>query len=126
MNRLLLGCGILLLLLGLVFGVQTAMGRIYSPIREQLTQAGEAALAGDWDSAQQLADAARQRWDTYRSITAAVADHDPMDELDMLFEQLLAFCREQEKADFASACAAAAYMTQAMGDAHKLTWWNFF
>lgn len=126
MKGLWLGCGILLILLGLVLGVQRGMERIYTPMENMLSQAGEAALAGDWDTAGELAEKAQQRWDTYRSMTAAVADHDPMDELDMLFEQLPAYCREQETADFAAACAAAAYMAQAMGEAQKLTWWNFF
>lgn len=126
MKGLWLGCGILLILLGLVFGVQTGMDQIYTPMEDMLSRAGEAALAGDWDTAEELAEEARDRWETFHSLTAAVADHAPMDEVDMRFGELMAFCRERETTDFAAACAAAAHMARAMGDAQKLTWWTFF
>lgn len=125
MNRLWLGCIILLALLGLVFGIQLGMQRIHLPIQQQLTLAEDAALSGDWDTARQLAEKARKRWETYHSLIAAVADHSPMDQLDMLFGEIRVYCREKTLPEFAAACDSAARMARAMADAQVLTWWNF-
>ncbi len=124
MKRLWLGVAILAVLLGLTLGLQAGMSALHEPIARELNQAAEAALAGDWALARNLSDQARDRWERTHSLTASVADHSPMDELDMLFAELPVFAREEEAVHFAATCRSAAQMAQAMAQAHSLTWWN--
>lgn len=126
MKRIWIGIGILTVLLALVVGVQTAMRRIHLPIEEDLIRARNAALAGDWEKATAHADRARKRWEDYHELTATVADHSPMDELDTLFAELTVYGRERETPHFAATCSAAAQIAEAMADAHAIKLGNFF
>ncbi len=124
MRRLWLGVGILAALLGLCLWVQAGMCGIHKPIAQGLEDAAQAALEEDWDKATALYQKAQSTWEEKHSLTASVADHSPMDELDMLFAELRVFAREQEKVHFAATCRSAAKMAEAMAQAHTLTWWN--
>lgn len=124
MRRLWLGVALLLLLFGIGLWAAATMDNIHQPIAALLDQAAEAALHEDWETAAALALDARGEWEDHWSMTAAVADHNPMDEIDGLFAQLPVFAREEEKADFAATCAQLSQLTQAMGNAHSLNWWN--
>lgn len=125
MKRLWLGIAILAVLLGMSFGVQVVMGKIHTPMAEDLERSADYALAGDWEQANRYYSQAREAWRRYHCVSASVADHSPMDELDMLFAQLGVFCREQEGVHFAATCRAASQMAQAMAEAHAFTLWNF-
>ena len=124
MKRLWLGVILLAALLAASLGVQRAMERIHDPIASELEQAADAALAGDWAEADRLYHRARDAWQRQRKVTASLADHSPMDELDMLFGELRVFSRERETVHFAAACRAAARMAKAIAQAHSLTWWD--
>lgn len=124
MKRLWLGVILLAALLAASLGVQRAMERIHDPIANELEQAADAALAGDWAEADCLYHRARDAWQRHRKVTASLADHSPMDELDMLFGELRVFSRERETVHFAAACRAAARMAKAIAQAHSLTWWD--
>ncbi len=123
-HRLWLGIGILTVLLGLCFGAQMIMCRIHKPIAQDLEDAAQAALAEDWDRANALFSRAERSWEKRHGLTASLADHSPMDEVDMLFAELKVFAQEQETVHFAATCRSAAQMAQAMAQAHTLTWWN--
>lgn len=124
MRRLWLGIGILALLLGLCVWVQLGMCELHKPIAQGLEDAAQAALDEDWEQATALFQAAQSTWQKRHSLTASVADHSPMDELDMLFAELTVFARQRETVHFAATCLSAAEMAQAMAQAHTLTWWN--
>ncbi len=124
MNRSKIGAWLLLALL--VLGAVSAwgMGRFSRPIQNQVAQAGEAALAGDWEKAETLACQARSRWEKYRDFCAALADHEPMENIDGLFAQLEVYRQIRDGENFATVCAQLSQDTKAIGEAHSLTWWN--
>lgn len=124
MRRLWIGVALLVVLL--IFGLWTAfvMDSIHQPIGTLLEQAASAALQNDWPLASELCQEAKSQWERRWFITAAVADHTPMDEIDGLFARLPILSEERETADFAATCAQLAKLTQAMGNAHSLSWWN--
>ncbi len=125
MKRLWLGIVLLAALLAASLAVQVITNRIHNPISKDLEQAADAALSGDWAEADRLYHRSQDAWQRHHSATASLADHSPMDELDMLFAELQVFAREQEAVHFAATCRSAAQMAQAMAQAHSLTWWNF-
>lgn len=124
MGRLWIGIGLLIVLLALTIGISVGMDAIHQPIAEKLEKAGEAALEGTWDKADRLWREAQEEWETHWAISAAVADHSPMDDVDRLYAQLEVFSRERETVHFAATCMELSQLTQAMGDAHSPDWWN--
>ena len=124
MKRLWLGVALLAALLAASLAVQAMTNRIHDPIAKDLEQAAEAALSGDWAEADRLYTRSRDAWQRHHSATASIADHSPMDELDMLFAELRVFSQERETVHFAATCRSAAQMAQAMAQAHSFTWWN--
>lgn len=123
MRRVWLGIGLLVGLLA--FGVFVTVGihRICAPISEQLEQAAQAASA---EEALPLCQAARRRWETYRQLTAAVTDHEPMEEIDALYEELEAYAQWGDQKRFAQCCARLASQTRAIAEAQAVNWWNIF
>ncbi len=124
MKRLWLGITILAVLLALSMATQRAMHKLHSPIGEDLEKSADFALAGDWEQANAHFEKAHSAWKRYHKATASVADHSPMDELDMLFGELGVFSQEREAVHFAATCRSAAQMAEAMHQAHSFTWWN--
>ena len=124
MNRSKIGAWLLLALLVLGVASSWGMGRFSGPIQAQVAQAGEAALAGDWENAETLARQARVRWERYRNFCAALADHEPMEHIDGLFAQLEVYRQIRDGVNFATVCAQLSQDTKAIGEAHSLTWWN--
>ena len=118
------GVFLLTALLAGTLGIGLEMEWIYTPAQTQLTQASQLALAGQEQQAQLLAQQAKSRWERFRKISAVVADHTPMDEIDKLFEEMRIYAQEQETPHFAASCAQLARLLQGMADAHSPTWWN--
>ena len=118
--------GILLLavLLAMTGGVSLAMSAVHAPAQTQLTRATELALAGDLPQATALARQAQQRWERFRQAICAVADHDPMDEIDQLFAEMEVFSAAADGEHFAACCAKLRVLVKAMADAHSAAWWN--
>ena len=124
MKHFWLGTGILLLLL--LSGVLTtaAFNRIHPPLQKTLDSAGAAALAGEPIKAVFFADTARSRWEKYRSITAAVADHAPLEEMDAAFALLEVYETLGWWGEFAALCAQLSQMAEAMTESQAFVWWN--
>lgn len=124
MARCWLGAGILLLFLILGLVVMWTMGKAHFSTGQMLEQAAEQSLAGDLDGATALAMAAKARWERQHHATAAVADHNPMDDVDRLFAQMEVYAKAQEAPHFAACCVELAHLLQATADAHRFSWWN--
>ena len=124
MRRLWLGIGLLLAFFAL--GVFTAAGmqRIHEPVAEDLHRAAQAALDEHWQAAEECSKRAQSAWDGYWRMTAAVADHEPMEQIDSLFAELKIYAQEREAEHFAACCANLSTLTRAMGEAHTINWWN--
>ena len=124
MKRLWLG--VVLLAAMLVLGILTAIGmtRLHDPISEELSRASQAALDDRWEEADALWHHAEKQWRRSWPLTASVADHEPMENIDALFAELRVYAREKEAEHFAACCANLSMLTEAMGEAHAINWWN--
>lgn len=123
-KRFYLGICLLIVLLLLGLGTAFGMSAIHTPEVALLKQAEELALEGDFAQAAQLASQAKSRWMHYRQLTAAVADHTPMDEAERLFAEMEIYARAQEEAHFAACCSQLQIMCKAVANAHSPAWWN--
>lgn len=126
MKRSWLGVGLLGVLLAGGLLVTWAMGRIHEPIARDLSAAGEQALAGNWEHAEELSQKASDGWEKHELFRSCFADHNPTEEIDACFAQLEIYRRMKEETAFAAACGETARKVSAVGEAHKLIWHNFF
>ena len=124
MKRGWIGAGLLagLLILGLL--VTWFMGRTHTGISEELELSARFAIAGNWEEAEELAEEAYEDWQDSWHFSAAFADHEPMEEIDALFAQLLPYLLNQDAVSFSAVCRELARQVEAIGDAHNLNWWN--
>ena len=124
MKRLYIGITILLFFLVAGILLTCSFRRIHAPLAQTLENASQAAMDGNWENALSLAESARGRWETYRNFTAAVADHEPLEEMDALFSQLTVYGKLRLHVEFADICAKLSQMAAAMEESQKLTWWT--
>lgn len=124
MKRSWIGAGLLAALL--LFGILSSrwMGGNHSSIARDVEQAALAALREDWGQALRLTEQAKQDWEQNWGISAALADHSPMEQVNTLFAQLEPYAAAREAVAFAGVCAQLATEIQAIGEAHSFTWWN--
>lgn len=118
--------GVILLIVLLIAGVliQLGMDSLHGRNAQRLEQAAAASLEENWEQAETLALQAREGWLSGYRMTASVADHAPMDEIDRLYAELLVYLRQRETVHFAATCAQLARLTQAMGEAHRFSLGN--
>lgn len=124
MNRFRIGMGILAGLLILGIAVQIGTRRMQEPVAAALKRAQISAMAGDWETADSLAAAAAQRWQDGWRRTAALADHEPMEDIDGMMAQLPVFSAGREAWEFAALCGELSRRVEAVADAHAFHWWN--
>ena len=124
MKRLVLGTLILAVLLTGGLLVCRAMAGIHDPIAADLQRAAVAALTDDWVMAQDLLQKAADRWEHFHHITAAFADHTPMDEVDSLFRELQIYAHTRENPHFSAICAHLQECIRAIQENYRLTWQN--
>lgn len=115
--------GLVLLILVLAFSVGTAIGMraIHVPGEAALTQAAQLALADKMEQAIPLAQQAYVRWQKYRGITAAFADHNPMDDTERLFREMLVYAQTDEVPHFAACCTQLSAMLKAIYETHSFS-----
>ncbi len=118
--------GSAILVFFLVLGLLVAWGmeNMQRPVTGKLEQAAQAALDGDMEQGIILAQTAKDTWQRHRDLTAAVADHAPMEEIDSLFAQVEVYAQSEKTVDFAAYCTRLARLVEAVGEAHALTWQN--
>jgi len=126
MNRVWIGIGILLVLLGLGIWTQRELEDIHGPIAADMKLAGELAQLGEWEQAVQALTRAEAAWTAGRMFTAALADHQPLEDIESLMAQLPAYAAAGDQAEFAGVCADAACRVEAISAAHKLTLSSIF
>ena len=117
-RRFILGLAILLLVLAFAIGTGIGMKAIHAPAEAALTQAAQLSLEGDMEEAIPLARGAYDRWQKYRGITAAFADHNPMDDTERLFREMLVYAEENEVPHFAACCTQLSAMLKATYETH--------
>lgn len=125
MKQLRLGAGVLLALLAAGLWLSLSQTRLYDSLRQELTQAAAQALEEDWSGARAAEDRAREQWQKGRHFAAAFLDHAPLEEMDSLFAELAIYNARQAPTEYAAVCTLLAQQAEAMGESHRLTWWNF-
>ena len=124
MKRIWIGIGLLVVLLAA--GIWTAEFARDSqrPGAKDLRRASELALAEDWPQAEALRKRALDHWEKRWRLTAAFADHEPMDEIDGIFAELKVYAAVRDQVAYSAACAHLAELLEALGMAHSFNWWN--
>lgn len=118
------GLGILTAFLVLGLWVAWGMETMHRPVTLQLEQAAQAAMDGDLGTGGALLKRAESIWQQRRGLTAAMADHAPMEEIDSLFAQAEIYVQCGSAAEFAAYCSRIAKLVEAVGEAHGLNWQN--
>ena len=124
MKRMWIGLALLVTVLAIGTVLTVTFDRLHRPLAEKLDAAAAAAMTEDWEMAEKLTKDAKRDWEKCRDFTAAVADHEPLEEIDSLFSQLTVLAALQEQDEFAAACAQLARLAEAMADSQRLTWWS--
>lgn len=124
MKRMWIGIGFLLVIFTVGCCLSVAFDRIHRPLSQDLEEASRCALAGDWETAASLTDKAAAQWEKLRDLTAAAADHEPLEEVDALFAQLRAPLQERDGTVFAVLCTRLASLCDAMADSQAVHWWS--
>ena len=117
-GRLTLGIAILTLTLALAIGIGIGARSIHGPSEAALTEAAELALNDQMDKAIPKAHFAYERWRQYQDVTAAFADHTPMDDTERLFQEMLVYAQSDERPHFAACCRELSAMLKAMYETH--------
>ena len=120
-RRFILGLTLLILVLALALGTAAGMKAIHAPGEAALEKAARLALSGNLEQAIPLAREAYSRWQKYRGITAAFADHTPMDDTERLFREMLIYAETEEVPHFAACCEQLSAMLKAMYETHSFS-----
>ena len=124
MKRIWIGIVLLGVLLISGIGAGEFMEQAHDPVARDVRQAGDLALQGQWELAQALVKRGQDRWEEKWPVTAAIADHEPMDEIDALFAQLEVYAAAKDQITYTALCAHLASLLEAISQSHSLNWWN--
>ncbi len=124
MKRMWIGVGLLAVVL--ISGIWTGnrMIQTHLPCADDLENSAACAMAEDWAGAGKLAAQARNTWQKNRKVSASVTDHEPMDEIDAIFEELEVYRAREETAAYSAGCMYLAEQLRDLGNSFKLSWWN--
>ena len=121
-----IGLGLLGMLLAVGMWVIKAADDIYEPISQLLEEAAQQSLEGNFSEGVDREQQAHRRWYRHRQTIAAGANHEPMDEIESLFAQTEIYAKSRQTVAFAACCARLSELVEAMGESHRLSWWNVF
>ena len=118
------GAGLLAVLLSLSLWLGGSLEDIHHTPAKDLDKAAEAALKEDWPLANALYQRAEKHWRKHRDLSAALARHDALDQIDMGFSMLADYGRCKETAVFAATCAQVSQQLRSLPESHSFRWWN--
>lgn len=124
MKRCWIGAGLLLVLLATGIYSTWRMQHCQEPMIQEVLRAGELARQGDWEAAEGHAHQAQAEWDRCWGLSAALTDHEPMEQVNAMFAQLEVYATAQETVNYAVLCAQLGSELDAISDAHRVVWWN--
>lgn len=124
MKRFWIGIGLLALVLAAGLWSGSRMRRVHMPCAAALERAAACAMAEDWTAASALTDQAKACWERNWKFSAAIAHHQPMDEIDALFEELEVYRAREETAAYCASCLYLSERVRDLGDSFRLSWWN--
>ena len=104
MTRFRIGASLLAVLLALCVWSQLRMSAIQRPIAGTVSRAESYAAREEWTQAAAALLTAQSAWEEHRTLLAALADHQPLEDIECLFARLESCAQEQDKAEFRAAC----------------------
>ena len=126
MKRSWLGLGLLALLLAVSVAVTGFMTRIHEDMALDLEQSAECALLGDWENTSLFLGRANRSWKKWAHLRSSFADHGETEAVDAALASLEIWFQTKDAVSYRAACASLGKQVKALGEAHKLTWWNMF
>ena len=126
MTRFRIGAGLLIVLLAVCVFSQLWMGAIQKPIAAQVDRAQTLASMEDWTAAGAAVALARQEWEDRRTFVSALADHQPLEDIECLFAMLESYAREQDRTEFQAACAELSRRILAVKEAQEFNLGSIF
>lgn len=123
MKKTWVAVAVLLVLIVAGIAAAVAMGSIHGKMSEALFRAATLAEE-DWGQAKALAESARAEWEKYAHLIAALADHEPLEEIDSLFLQVRICILQEDRESFAMACARLAGIAERLAQSNCPSWWN--
>ncbi len=124
MKRLWLGVSVLAVFLAISLLLSWYMPGLHRELSDTLSAAAQAAEKSDWEEATRLAIGAKQRWERSRHFVASFTGHQPLENLDSLFEELEIYRAAKLSVDYAATCVQLSQLCLAIAESHCLTWWN--
>lgn len=124
MKRMWLGIGILTVILVIGILISGFFSALHLPIAAELEQAVVCAAENDWAAATERIYHANETWRQYRHCIAAIADHEPVEQIDADFARLFILCDWQEEPEFSATAMALSRQTQAMANSQQIHWWD--
>ena len=118
------GAGLLAALLAVSLLLGSATETAHHRPAKDLEKAAEAAMKEDWPLAAALCQRAEKHWQRHRKLTAVLAHHNPIDQIDAGFATLSHYVRCKETATFAATCAQVAQQLRSLPESHSFRWWN--
>ena len=104
MTRFRIGASLLAVLLALCVWSQLRMSAIQRPIAGTVSRAESYAAREEWTQASAALLTAQSAWEEHRTLLAALADHQPLEDIECLFARLKSYAQEQDKGEFRAAC----------------------
>ena len=126
MKRSWIGLGILLVLLAVSLLVTGFMTRIHEDLALELEQSAQCVREGDWDNTELFLRRANREWERWAHLRGCFADHGETEDIDASLAALEIWFQARDPDAYRAACAALTKQVEAVGEAHKLTWWNVF
>lgn len=126
MARFRIGAFLLAALLAVSLWGQQRMLSTHRHIAAVMRQAGEWVLVGRWELGESAAGEAMAAWQSARNFTAALADHQPLEDIESLMAQLPVRSTARDRFEYAAACADIARRIDAVAEAHVLSWSSLF
>ena len=124
MLRLWIGSGNLAILMAMGIGRLWGSGVFFEELSQDLQQAGDFALAGNWQAAGEKVEKSREKWEAYRPFWASFTDHEPVEQMQNLFAQLELYRARQLEVEFAAVCRNLVHVAEAIDESHSLKWWS--
>lgn len=125
MRRLWLGLALLAALFALGLGALLAMEQTYLGLSRRAQLAEEAAMAGDWAAADLQILALTRHWQRSKDWAATAVSHGPLEEIQLLLEQLALHRHLEDRSGYALCCAALSSHLEALSRAHSINWQSF-
>jgi len=118
-----IGVGLLVVILAVGIWLWLGLGGVFRHMSQLLDQAAAAVTAEDWTTAEACTRQAEALWESYREAAASFTDHEPLEQMDALFDEL-AIYRRQLSTEYAVVCVHLSRLAEAVEEAVSLKWWS--